>query len=258
MTMSAWSTFLHDVAGPLTGGLIGGGFALQGYRVNNAYQQQRLDQERASAANAALRELTQELFVSVGALHMALKTHIPAHNSWQPKLTTIGMAMLEYAAAKSRDGHYVGMARGAQEVLAGTQQEKDAALALRAPVERVLAATGQAALLPSGDVRDAALELGQAATASATAYGQDNLWRPRKARQARDEADAALYAALEKLIGVVNAQLHPVGEPPRSRRSWSGRRRTVPAAAPAAIESTIPAPRTGGHDASSAPKLPAP
>jgi hypothetical protein len=76
--------------------------------------------------------------VSVGALHVALRAHIPAHNSWTPKLTTIGMSVLEYAAGKARAGHFVGMAEGARVVLASTQQEKDAALALQVPMERVL------------------------------------------------------------------------------------------------------------------------
>jgi hypothetical protein len=199
--------------------------------------------DRAAAANAEIKQIAQELYVSVGALHVALKAHIPAHNSWTPKLTTIGMSVLEYAAGKSRSGHYVGVAEGARVVLASTQQEKDAALALLAPLQRVLAATAQAALLPSGEVRQAALELSQAASACAVAYGRDNLWQSGKAQKARGDADTALYAALASMLEVVNAQLHPAEEP---RRRWWSRRRPITLTAPAAVEAAGPAPLAGG------------
>jgi hypothetical protein len=97
----------------------------------------------------------------------------------------------QYAAGRARGGHYVGMAEGARVVLDANQQEKEAALALRIPLERVLTATACAALLPSGEVRQASLELGQAASACGEAYGQDNLWQRGRASQARHDADTA-------------------------------------------------------------------
>jgi hypothetical protein len=87
------------------------------------------------------------------------------------------------------------------------------------------------------------------ASASGEAYGQNNLWRPKKAQHARDQADTALYAALDKLLTVVNAHLHPVEEPRPPRRLWMIRRRVVTEADNTLLPSPVPSPRSGDHDA---------
>ncbi|MFG3423187.1 hypothetical protein [Micromonospora sp. NPDC048063] len=220
------------------------------------FNQRQRARERASAANAKIEEVTQELFEAVGALHLSLSTHQPAHNAWQPRLMMLGSALLEFMAAKDSDGFALGAARAGRIAVEANQRELLAAETLRAPLNRVLAAASRAALLPDGAVRAAALHLGEVAAESATAYGQDNLWQRKKATAAREEADAALFAALRGLIDAASAHLYPQEQP---RRLWRSRilRRRDTGAANAVIETSAPGDgRDEARPASIVPPLP--
>jgi hypothetical protein len=172
---------------------------LGGVGLTQRYNERHRSRERAAATTAKVEELARALFESVTAPHLALSTHLPQHNSWRPRLMTLGSAVLEYTAAKSSAGHPLGMAQVGRIVLAAQQREVLAAEGLRVPLERVVAGAARAALLPGGDVREAALRLVQGAAESAQAYGQDNLWHPKSATAAREKADAELNAALDEL-----------------------------------------------------------
>ncbi|WP_433221490.1 hypothetical protein ACQP00_20775 [Dactylosporangium sp. CS-047395] len=188
------------------------------------------------AQDAMLRELTQELFTAVNSLRVALWM------AWgQPKVTWLWleMAALEYLAAQSRGGLYAGLAEGMRVLLKAGEQDKNAALAVSTPVERILAATARAALIPDSAVRQAALELGTATTVIIKAYKQANPWRRAKqAAQARTDAVHALYAALGRLLDAINAQIYPVPQP---RRWWRLRRRAVAMNRPSALGTAVPA-----------------
>lgn len=171
--------------------------------------------ERASAANKQVEQLAQELFEAAGALHLALRMYVPLHNTWQPRLIGLGTAFLEYMAAKSTGSHAVGMAQAARVVVEENQRGVTAAMALQVPMQRVLAASARATTLPDGEVREAALRLAQVAAESGEVYGQDNLWRPKRAKAARERADAQLYAALEELLTAVRTNVRPAAAPRR-------------------------------------------
>jgi hypothetical protein len=191
-----------------------------------------------------VEQLAHELFEAVGALHMALRMHLPVHNTWRPRLMSLGTAFLEYMAAKSTGGHALGMAHAARVAVEANQRELAAAIALQAPLQRVLAASARATTLADGEVREAALKLAQVAAESGEAYAQDNLWRPTKAKAARENADAALYAALDELLTVVRAHLTRAETP---RRFWRPRprRRSVAQSPGTAINAALPRPRLG-------------
>jgi hypothetical protein len=120
-------------------------------------------------------------------------------------------------AAKQGRSLALGMARAGRIAVEANQRELLAAEALRVPLQRVMAAAARAALLPDGDVRDAALRMGAAAAEDGKAYGQDNLWQRKQATAAREQADAALFAALRDLVDSASAHLHPQEQ---QRRSW--------------------------------------
>jgi hypothetical protein len=165
---------------------------LGGVGLTQRYNERQRARERAAATTAKVEELARELFESVTSLHLAVSTHLPQHNAWRPRLMTLGSAMLEYTAAKSSGGPPARHGPGRSIVLAAQQREILAAEGLRVPLERVAAGAARAALLPGGDVRDAALRLVQAAAESAQAYGQDNLWHRKSATAAREKAGAEL------------------------------------------------------------------
>ncbi|MEU4481958.1 hypothetical protein AB0F68_28415 [Micromonospora sp. NPDC023966] len=141
------------------------------------------------------------------------------------------------------------------------QRELLAAQALKVPMQRVLAAAARASLLPDGDVRNAAMRLGEIAAEAGQAYGQDNLWKRGEATAARAQADAALFAALRELVDAASSHLHPQEQP---RWRWplrlTSRRRDGEQPAAAALQATVPGPRDRGHDAgpvAATPTLPA-
>lgn len=260
MSMSAISTLLSGVVDVLPQIVTGGctlGAAWLAYRFGERQRARERARDKVASTNKKIEELGQELFEAVGALHLALRVYVPAHNSWQPKLMTLGSAFLEYMAAKTTSGHALGAAQLGRVATEANQRELAAAMGLQAPLERVLAVAGRAAVLADGEVREAALKLGQVAAESSQAYGQDNLWRRKKAKAARDRADAELYEAMDVLLTAVKAHLSPAVETPR--RSWRPRlrRRAVVAPAAAAIQAKVPQPRAGERDERATPSLPA-
>jgi hypothetical protein len=104
---------------------------------------------------------------------------------------------------------------------------------ISAAVSRVLTASTRAALLPMGPVRDAALELAGAAMQVNEAYSEDNLWRAKSARAAREVAEANLDAAWLSLIEAVRA---PTGPTPIEATTVPARRRSLSARRPAGPE----------------------
>jgi hypothetical protein len=258
-----WPTLVSGVVDVLpqivTGGCTLGATWLT-YRFGERQRARERARDKLTSTNKKIEELGQELFEAVGALHLALRVHVPAHNSWQPKLMTPGSAFLEYMAAKTTGGHALGAAQLGRVVTDANQRELTAAMGLQVPLQRVLAVAGRAAVLADGEVREAALKLGQVAAESGQAYGQDNLWRPKKARAARDQADAELYEAMDVLLTAVKTHLSPAVETPR--RSWRPRlrRRAVAPPAPTAVEGAVPQPRAGEPDerATAAPVTPQP
>ncbi|MFJ6951557.1 hypothetical protein [Micromonospora aurantiaca (nom. illeg.)] len=257
--MSAISTLLSGVVDVLPQ-IVTGGCALGAtwltYRFGERQRARERARDKVASTNKKIEELGQELFEAVGALHLALRVYVPAHNSWQPKLMTLGSAFLEYMAAKTTSGHALG---AAQVAIGANQRELAAAMGLQAPLQRVLAVAGRAAVLADGEVREAALKLGQVAAESGQAYGQVNLWRPGKAKAARDQADAELYEAMDVLLTAVKAHLSPAVETPQRwwRLRLRLRRRAVVALAAAAIQATVPQPRAGERDDRATQSLPA-
>jgi hypothetical protein len=83
-------------------------------------------------------------------MRRGLRAHVPAHNSWQPRLMILVAAALEYGGGWARGGHFLGMTKAGRVATATTDRELRAALALLAPVQRVLAVVSRAALLPDG------------------------------------------------------------------------------------------------------------
>ncbi|MFG1722772.1 hypothetical protein ACGFII_29515 [Micromonospora chalcea] len=256
--MSTVSTLLSGVVDVLPQ-IVTGGCTLGAAWLTNRFGERQRARERArdkvASTNKKIEELGQELFEAVGALHLALKAYVPAHNSWQPKLMTLGSAFLEYMAAKTTSGHALGAAHLGRVATEANQRELAAAMGLQAPLQRVLAVAGRAAMLADGEVREAALKLGQVAAESGQAYGHDNLWRPKKAKAARDQADTELYAAMDVLMTAVKAHLSPAVETRRSRRPRL-RRPAVVAPPAAAIQATVPQPRAGEHDERATSSLP--
>jgi hypothetical protein len=202
------------VLAPVLPQLITGGFAVVagfgGVVLTQRYNARQRDRERASAANAKIEVVTQDLVEAASELHLALLTYQPIHNAWQPRLMVLGSAFLEFMAGKQNGGVATGVARGAQIAVEAQQREQLAAQALQTPASRVMAAATRASLqLPAGAVREAALRLSEVAMEAGQAYGLDNLWQREKATAARARADAALYAPLRDLIDAANAHLHP-------------------------------------------------
>ncbi|MFD6713647.1 hypothetical protein AMK25_05405 [Micromonospora sp. TSRI0369] len=255
LSMSTVSTLLSGVVDVLPQ-IVTGGCTLGAAWLTYRFGERQRARDKVASTNKKIEELGQELFEAVGALHLALKVYVPAHNSWQPKLMTLGSAFLEYMAAKTTSGHALGAAQLGRVATEANQRELAAAMGLQAPLQRVLAVAGRAAMLDDGEVREAALKLGQVAAESGQAYGQDNLWRPKKAKAARDQADTELYEAMDVLLTAVKAHLSPAVKTPR--RSWRPRLRrpAVVAPAAAAIQATVPQPRAGEHDERATSSLP--
>jgi hypothetical protein len=258
MTMSV-TTVLTPVLPQLVTGLCAifgaviAGFG--GIVLTQRYNAKQRDRDRASAAKTKVETVTQELIDASGALHLALLTYQPLYNTWQPKLVTLGSSFLEFMAGKQIGGLAIGAARGARIVVDANQRELTAVQDLQPAMLRVMAAATRASLLlPPGPVRDAALRLSEVATEAGRAYGQDNLWRRKKADADRKKADADLYTALRELMDAANSQLHP--EPAAKRRWWPSRltRRGRQAAALTAV---VPEPRDAGHDTLPAAATPA-
>ncbi|WP_141722529.1 hypothetical protein [Micromonospora aurantiaca (nom. illeg.)] len=225
------------------------------------YNERQRARERDSVTNTKIEETTRELFEAVSELHLALTTYQPVHNTWQPRLLLLGSAILEFMAGKQSGGLALGAVQAGRIAVEANERELLAAQALKAPMQRVLAAAARASLLPDGDVRNAAMRLGEIAAEAGQAYGQDNLWKRGEATAARAQADAALLAALRELVDAASSHLHPQEQP---RWRWplrlTSRRRNgeQPAAAP--LPAKVPGARDGDHDAvpaAATPTLPA-
>lgn len=221
---------------------------LGGVRLTQQYNERQRARERASASNAKLEETTRELFEAISELHLALSTYQPVHNTWQPKLMTIGSAILELMAGKESGNLALGMAQAGRVAVEANQRELLAAQALKVPLQRVMAATARASLLPDSDVRSAAVRLAEVAAEAGQAYGRDNLWQPKKSAAAREQADTALFVALGELVEAASNHLHPPEE--KRRRMWPLRliRRRDRQPSGTAVTATVPAPRGSDHD----------
>lgn len=204
-------TGLCTAAGAITAGL-------GGVHLTQRYNERQRARERASALTTKLEETTRELFEAVTELHLALSMHQPMHNTWQPRIMTLGSAFLELMAGKQSGNLAFGMAQAGRIAVEANQRELLAAQALKTPMQRVMAATARASLLPDSDVRNAAIRLADAAAEVGQAYGHDNLWQRAKATTAREQADAALFAALAELVEAASSHLHPPEEGPQRRR----------------------------------------
>jgi hypothetical protein len=152
------------------------------------------------------------------------RAYVPQWNSWQPKLMTIGAAFLEFAAARAVAGTEHGAVQVGRAVMNNQALELAATEGFRAPLERVVAATNRLAMLTDSPVRAAAFRLGEAAAGAGEAYGRDNLWHRKAAKDAREKADSELYAAIENLHAALGDSRQPA---PRPVRWW---RRSVTAA----------------------------
>jgi hypothetical protein len=257
MTMSV--TTVIEALGPALPNIVTAAGAitagLGGVRLTQRYNERQRAREKASALNTKIEETTRELFEAVSELHLALSTHQPVHNTWQPRLMLLGSAFLELMAGKQSGGLALGMAQAGRLAVEANQRELLAAQELKAPMQRVMAAAARVALLPDGDVRNAAVRLAEAAAEAGQAYGRDNLWQRAKATTAREQADAALLAALGDLVEAASSHLHPQKEP--ARRVWPlrliRRDRRGEQSDAAAIEAAVPAPRDGGHDITPGP-----
>ncbi|MBM0230531.1 hypothetical protein JNW91_00750 [Micromonospora sp. STR1_7] len=203
-------TGVCTAAGAVTAGL---GTVMLSHR----YNEHERARERESATNTNIEETTRELFDAVTELHLAVSTHQPMHNAWLPRMMPLGSSMLEFMAGSQSGGWAVGAVRSSRIAVEATNSQNLAALALIAPVQRVVAAAARASLLPDGSVRSAALRLGEIAVEAAHAYGTDNLWSRQKSVAARAAADAALFAALRDLVDTASSHLHPQAHP---RRRW--------------------------------------
>jgi hypothetical protein len=197
------------------------GFGVAG--MNQRAQNRQRDRERLATAEAKLKDTAQELLDATTALQLVLHQIAPLWNSWQPKLMMLASAALEFSAARS-----AGFEHGMVQIgrVATSHGDKELALipGVSAAVTRVLEATTRAALLPEGPVRVAALGLAEAAMKVNVAYSKVNLWKARKARAARDQADAALDDARRALVSAVSAPPAPIARDRRWRRILPGRR----------------------------------
>lgn len=244
MAMSTISTLVSGVVDVLPQ-IVTGGCTLGATWLTYRFGERQRARDKVSSTNKKIEELGQELFEAVGALHLALQMYVPAHNALQPKLMTLGSAFLEFMAGKTAGGHAVGAAQLGRVVADANQRELAAAMGLQVPLQRVLAVAGRAAVLAEREVREAALKLGQVAAESGQAYGQDALWRPKKAKAARDQADVELYEAMDALLTAVKAHVSPAVETPRRSCRPRLRRRAVVPPVPAAIAAAAPKPRAG-------------
>lgn len=175
LSMSAISTLLSGVVDVLPQ-IVTGGCALGAtwltYRFGERQRARERARDKVASTNKKIEELGQELFEAVGALHLALRVYVPAHNSWQPKLMTLGSAFLEYMAAKTTSGHALGAAQLGRVAIGANQRELAAAMGLQAPLQRVLAVAGRAAVLADGEVREAALSSGMSRPSPARRTGR--------------------------------------------------------------------------------------
>lgn len=197
---------------------------LGGAWLNQHFNERHRDREGKTAERNRAEKLAHELFEAVSELHLALRTYVPQHNAWQPKLMLLGVAFLEYSAGKASGGYANGTAQAGRLIFDTYQREMAAAVGIQVPLQRVLAASAQATTFPDEKVRTAALELGRVAADAGTAYGLDNLWRGKQAAAARQDADALLYAALGEMVTVVNDYLRPKPEVRKASR-WRRTRR---------------------------------
>ncbi len=199
---------------PVVTALIAGGFTLAGVTLTQRAQRRQGEADRASAARDKAEAVTAELIVAATELHMALVAEQPRWNSWQPRLLTLGHSMLEFFAGREVSGYATGVARASSVALDWNMRNLAAGTTfLREPYVKLVTAISRAALLPDRAVTAAAMRTSEAAVAVMTAYGADNLYRPRAAAAAREAATTALHEAIAHLVVTVQDHLHPAPAP---------------------------------------------
>ncbi|MCG5462892.1 hypothetical protein MED01_001005 [Micromonospora sp. MED01] len=191
---------------------------IAGVALTQRAQRRQNEAARAAAVRDRAEAATTELIVAATELHMALVAEQPRWNDWQPRLLTIGQSLLEFFAGREATGDATGVARaGSVAVDWKMRNLACGATFLREPYVRLTTAISRAALLPDADVVAAAMRTSEAAIAVMTAYGTDNLYRPRAAAAARATATTALHEAIADLITTVQRHLHPADQPPTPR-----------------------------------------
>ncbi|MEN3308930.1 MAG: hypothetical protein V7603_5132 [Micromonosporaceae bacterium] len=197
---------VHDVA-PV---VAAGGFTLLGVRLAQRNAERQQTRAGRAAANEKIETVTGELLTAVFDLRTALATHQPRWNAWEPRLMTVGLSFLEFAAGHSTGGFAHGVVQAGRVVRDWHNDSYAAALSLLgAPYSRLTAALSRAALLPNPEVVAAALQVGEAATAAMSAYGADALYRVKAATAERAAADVALEDAAGTLMRTVRDHLRP-------------------------------------------------
>ncbi|MET8306048.1 hypothetical protein [Micromonospora sp. NPDC005173] len=195
--------------------LITGGCTLAGVVLTQRFAQRQQAAAQRSAAVERAEAVTTELVTAAAELHLALVTDNPRWNSWQPRLLALGQSALEFFAGREAGGLAHGSARASRVVLDWHGQSAAAGAGLvRDPYLRLITAISRAALLAEKEVVQAAMQTSEAAAAVMSAYGQDNLYRPRAAKAARTAAEAALQEAMAHLIATMQNHLHPVPSKP--------------------------------------------
>jgi hypothetical protein len=158
-------------------------------------QARQRDRERAAESAAKVSKVVRDQLDAATALQQVVHQIAPRWNSWQPKLMMLGSAVLEGLAVRKAGAEVVWAQVGRIAVDHG---EKELSLVppIASAADRVRLAAIDAALLPRSEVRDAVLNLAEAAAQVNEAYGVDMLWSPRKARAAREKADIKLGDAI--------------------------------------------------------------
>lgn len=199
---------------PIATALIAGGFTLAGVTLTQRAQRRQRKADRSAAARDKAEAVTTELIVAATELHLALVAEQPRWNSWQPRLLTLGQSVLEFFAGREVSGYATGVARASSVAVDWNMRNLTAgATFLREPYVRLITAISRAALLPDKAVTAAAMRTSEAAVAVMTAYGADNLYRPRAAAAAREAATTALHEAIAHLVVTVQDHLHPAQTP---------------------------------------------
>lgn len=203
--------------------------------MNQRAQKHQRAREEAAASKASTKTTVKELLEAVANLQQTLEQMAPLWNSWGPKLLMVGSAALEGMASSSVSALHGWAHAGRVAMDYGDKETATVVPSIAAALARVHTAAIEAALLPTGSVRDASLALSAAASKVTQAYAVDSLWRPTKAKKGREAATAALTDAVRVLLDAIAS---PDAAPVRDRW-WRRIRYTIrphrQPASPAAI-----------------------
>lgn len=167
---------------------------------------------RTSKANARdqLRASLNELIAAVFDLQIALAAYDARWNSWRVRGQGVGMAFLEFLAAKAEGDWGQGTLRASRTVVDWDHKSADAAMAvLSGPLSRVGAALGRVLLLPDPAVVAAGHDISDALFAVVLAHGSPNVYRPTVRARELKRAGERLAEALADLAAVARRRLHP-------------------------------------------------